>query len=258
MNLTALCTDLKRGCMEKIRLDKFLSSQLNISRTDAKKLIKSKTVTVNKESVSKAEFSVDTVCDKVCVGGKEISYKKYIYIMLNKPKGVVSASVSETDVTVVDLVSENLKRSGLFPAGRLDKDTTGFVLITDDGEFAHNILSPAHHIEKEYEVTLEREVSAQEAESFSRGINLGDILLKPASLEFLKFNGERENKPQYSIVITEGRYHQIKRMFASVGNKVLELNRIRMGGLMLDNSLAPGECRELLNEEVERIILKKI
>ena len=239
--------------MEKIRLDKFLSSQLNISRTDAKKLIKSKTVTVNGAGVSKAEFSVNTAYDKVCVGTKEVSYKKYVYIMLNKPKGVVSASVSDTDVTVVDLVSENLKRSGLFPAGRLDKDTTGFVLITDDGEFAHNILSPAHHVEKEYEVTLEREVSADEINSFAEGINLGDILLKPASLEFLQLNADRENKPQYSIVITEGRYHQIKRMFASTGNKVLELNRIRMGALMLDKSLAAGECRELTEAEVERI-----
>lgn len=244
--------------MEKIRLDKFLSSQLNISRTDAKKLIKSKTVTVNGTGVSKAEFSVNTACDKVCVGSKEVSYKKHIYIMLNKPKGVVSASASETDVTVVDLVSESLKRSGLFPAGRLDKDTTGFVLITDDGEFAHNILSPSHHIEKEYEVTLEREVSGDEISAFSEGINLGDILLKPASLDFLQFNKDREDKPQYSIVITEGRYHQIKRMFASTGNKVLELNRIRMGALRLDKSLDLGECRELSDEEVERIIQRKI
>lgn len=244
--------------MEKIRLDKFLSSQLNISRTDAKKLIKSKAVTVNGDGIAKAEFSVNTACDKVCVGAKEVSYKKHVYIMLNKPKGVVSASSSETDVTVVDLVSENLRRSGLFPAGRLDKDTTGFVLITDDGEFAHNILSPAHHVEKEYEVTLEREVSADEINSFAEGINLGDILLKPASLEFLQLNADRENKPQYSIVITEGRYHQIKRMFASTGNKVLELNRIRMGALKLDKSLAAGECRELSDAEVERIIQRKI
>ncbi len=244
--------------MEKIRLDKFLSSQLNISRTDAKKLIKSKAVTVNGVNVSKAEFSVDTDSDKVCVASKEVTYKKHIYIMLNKPKGVVSASASDTDVTVVDLVSEEFKRSGLFPAGRLDKDTTGFVLITDDGEFAHNILSPSHHIEKEYEVTLEREVTQEEVISFSRGINLGDILLKPASLEFLRFNENRENKPQYSIVITEGRYHQIKRMFASTGNKVLELNRIRMGALMLDKSLPEGKCRELSAEEVQRIIQRKI
>lgn len=244
--------------MEKIRLDKFLSSQMNISRTDAKKLIKSKTVTVNGECISKAEFSVNTACDKVCVGSKAVSYKKHVYIMLNKPKGVVSASASETDITVVDLVSEDLKRSGLFPAGRLDKDTTGFVLITDDGEFAHNILSPSHHVEKEYEVTLEREVTEDEVAAFSDGINLGDILLKPASLEFLCFNAERENKPQYSIVITEGRYHQIKRMFASTGNKVLELNRIRMGALRLDKSLDLGECRELSDEEVDRIIQRKI
>ena len=244
--------------MEKIRLDKFLSSQLNISRTDAKKLIKSKAVTVNGESVARSEFSVNTACDKVCVGAKEVFYKKHVYIMLNKPKGVVSASSCDTDVTVVDLVSGNLRRNGLFPAGRLDKDTTGFVLITDDGEFAHNILSPSHHVEKEYEVTLEREVSQEEINSFAKGINLGDILLKPASLEFLQFNSDRENKPQYSIVITEGRYHQIKRMFASTGNKVLELNRVRMGALRLDKSLSLGECRELSADEIERIIQVKI
>ncbi len=227
-------------------MDKFLSSQLGISRTDAKKMLKSGSVLLNGKKAIRADEQFDPLNSKVCVNGEEITYNKHIYIMLNKPKGVVSASVSPGDVTVVDLVPPELKRAGLFPAGRLDKDTTGFVLITDDGEFAHDILSPSKHIAKTYIVELERVVEPHEYELFENGMQLGDIFLKPASLKQL-------SGLTYEIVITEGRYHQIKRMFASTGNKVMELKRIKMGELELDDSLKEGECRILTDEEIKLI-----
>lgn len=233
---------------DKIRLDKYLSSQLNISRTDAKKLLKTKTVTVNGKPCSDAGLIVDTASDKVCRSGEEIGYKKHIYIMQNKPQGVVSASDSPGDTTVIDILPPELIRSGLFPAGRLDKDTTGFVLITDDGAYAHDILSPAHHVPKTYTVTLERDVTDVEIRLFFDGMTIGEEKFKPAEL-----HKKEADRPVWQITITEGRYHQIKRMFASTDNRVLALHRDKIGGLMLDTDLMPGESRELTNEELEKI-----
>lgn len=233
-----------------IRLDKLLSAQLNISRNDVKKLLSSGTVSVNGITEKKGNAHVDTETDSVKNGCADVIYKKHIYIMLNKPQGVVSASESPGDVTVVDLVPDELKRRGLFPAGRLDKDTTGFVLITDDGEFAHNILSPSRHVAKTYIVETSRLVEESEFELFFNGMNLGDIVLKPASLVHIPLPSAA---CRYEITICEGRYHQIKRMFASTGNKVVSLRRIKIGGLLLDEKLAEGECRELTKEELELI-----
>lgn len=237
--------------MDKIRLDRFLSSQLNLSRSDAKKLLKSKCVTVNGIPALKAEQGIDAETDEVAVYNKIIKYKEHIYIMLNKPQGVVSASRSEEDTTVVDILPEELRRQGLFPAGRLDKDTTGFVLITDDGEFAHDILSPARHVPKTYLVTAERPLSPDEMRRFAEGMLIGDEQFKPASLRFLHEGAD--GLPVYEIILTEGRYHQIKRMFASAGSAVIRLHRTGMGGLMLDEKLSPGQCRELSSEEKKRI-----
>ncbi len=236
--------------MAIIRLDKFLSSQLNISRTDAKKLLRQKGVKVNDISVIKGEFQLDTLKDKVSVNGKYIVYKEYVYIMLNKPKGVVSATEDSDDVTVIDILPDNLKRSGLFPAGRLDKNTTGFVLITDNGAFAHDILSPSHHVPKTYIVDVEREVTSDEFGLFTKGMLIGDELFKPAKLRFLEKNTEN-NSYRYEIIIVEGRYHQIKRMFGSTGNSVVELERIAIGNLSLDRTLKYGEARELTESDIK-------
>lgn len=236
--------------MAIIRLDKLLSSQLNISRTDAKKLLRQKGVRVNGNSVIKGEFQVDTENDSITVNGKPLLYKEHIYIMLNKPKGVVSATEDFSDVTVVDILPDSLKRSGLFPAGRLDKNTTGFVLITDNGAFAHDILSPAHHVPKTYIVDVEREVSSDEFSHFEGGMLIGDELFKPAKLRFLEKNADN-NTFRYEIVIVEGRYHQIKRMFGSTGNPVIELERIAIGKLPLDRNLKPGEAKELTESDIE-------
>lgn len=240
--------------MPKIRLDKYLSSQLNISRTDAKKLLKQKSVSVNDSVAVKADFSVVTECDRVKVNGKAIEYKEFTYIMMNKPKGVVSATEDGKDVTVIDILPNNLKRAGLFPAGRLDKDTTGFVLITDNGAFAHDILSPSHHVKKTYVAGVSKFVSDADMKKFFNGMIIGDEVFKPSELKFLYHNSDDELY-YYEIKIVEGRYHQIKRMFASVGNKVVELKRTHIGGLELDLSLSPGESREISESELKSITL---
>ncbi len=241
---------------EKIRLDKFVSGQLQVSRTDAKKLIKSGSITVNGITVNRPECSIDTDKDSVCKDGHPVSFKKHIYIMLNKPKGVVSASNSPDDKTVIDLVSDELKRKGLFPAGRLDKNTTGFVLITDDGEFAHSILSPSHHVSKEYTVTASVKLSVASLETFAKGVLLSDGITKPAEIEFL--GTDNSSRPLYKVILKEGRYHQIKRMFLSLDSEVIKLRRDAIGALRLDENLPEGGCRELTDEELSLIKQKTI
>lgn len=235
--------------MEKIRLDKFLSTQLNISRTDAKKLIQKKRVTLFPFRAAKSEEQIFPDTDRVLLDGTEISYRKRLYLMLNKPAGFVS-STRDSGPTVLDLVPPKLRRPGLFPAGRLDKDTTGFVLITDDGAFAHDILSPSHHIEKAYFVTLARAVTTDEAMRITQGMTIGEQHLKPAVLRPLPLP---ENPFRYEIVLTEGRYHQIKRMFSALDNHVTSLHRFRMGNVTLDPALEPGACRELTEEEKQSL-----
>lgn len=229
------------------RLDKILASQGTLSRRDVKDLIRKGLVTVNGVVVKDSSQKIDENKDVVFFNGEELTLKKHIYIMLNKPQGVVSASESEQDETVVDLVPDSLYRKGLFPAGRLDKDTTGFVLITDDGDFAHKILSPKNHIFKTYIAGLEHSLGNAEIEMLENGITLGDgTVLKEAKVEII----EDGDKPFVKIMICEGKYHQVKRMFAAAGNKVISLHRSKMGSLELDSTLKPGECREITMEEL--------
>lgn len=236
-----------------LRLDKFISSQLNISRSDAKKMLRKNSVTVNGAVIKKADHILDSKNDVVAVAGKKVEYKKHIYIMLNKPKGVVSASNDLNEKTVIDILPDEFRRNGLFPAGRLDKNTTGFVLITDDGEFAHNILSPAHHVKKTYIAEVETELSSSEMQPFFDGMQIGNEIFKPAEIKFLGKNLQNGNS-RYEVVIVEGRYHQIKRMFAYVSHPVLELERIKIGNLDLDMSLNPGEAREISADELDKLI----
>ena len=227
-----------------MRLDKFISSQGNLSRTDVKKLIKQGAVTVDGTVAARPEMQIEPEKVQVCVDGQVLSYKEHIYIMLNKPEGVVSATEDAEHKTVIDLVPDDLKRDGLFPAGRLDGDTTGFVLITDDGDFAHRILSPKNHIQKTYIAVLADPITADNISELEEGILLRDgTRCLPAIVNEI---GPRE----VEIKICEGKYHQIKRMFAAGGNKVLELKRIAMGGLLLDENLSPGECREITKDEL--------
>ncbi len=232
------------------RIDKILASQGTLSRRDVKDIIKKGRVTLNGTVLKDSGAKVDLNVDVVAVDGEIVTLKKHIYIMMNKPQGVVSASDSETDKTVVDLVPPELYRKGLFPAGRLDKDTTGFVLITDDGDFAHKILSPKNHIFKTYLARLDHTLSSDDIKLLESGITLGDgTTLKEAKLEII----EQGDNPLIKIMICEGKYHQVKRMFAAAGNKVISLHREKMGNLTLDSSLKAGECREITAEELEKI-----
>ena len=235
------------------RLDKILASQGTLSRKEVKEIIRKGRITLNGNVVKDSSVKIDENKDVVTLDGEVLSLKKHIYIMLNKPQGIISASDSDTDETVVDLVPEELFRKGLFPAGRLDKDTTGFVLITDDGDFAHRILSPKNHIFKTYIAELQHKLSEDDINSLENGIVLGDgTELKESKVEVI----EDTDKPLVRIQICEGKYHQVKRMFAATGNKVLSLHREKMGELYLDNDLKPGECREITLDELEKITSK--
>lgn len=232
------------------RLDKILASQGTLSRRDVKEIIKKGRVTLNGTVVRDSAVKVDLNIDTVVIDGEQITLKKHIYIMMNKPQGVISASDSENDETVVDLVPDELFRKGLFPAGRLDKDTTGFVLITDDGDFAHKILSPKNHIFKTYLARLQHELTESDIETLEKGITLSDgTTLKEAKVEIV----ENTETPLIKIMICEGKYHQVKRMFAATGNKVIALHRSKMGELELDPILKPGECREITPEELVKV-----
>lgn len=229
------------------RLDKILSTQLNISRTDAKQMIKKGRVSVNGIPAKSGDVKVADA-DIVAVDGDKISYSRFVYIMMNKPKGVISASDGKGKKTVVDLVPSDMQRRGLFPAGRLDKDTTGFVLLTDDGEFAHSILAPSRHIDKTYVVTLDKPVTPEAVADFRSGMELNGERLMRADAEIIS-----EDATVCRVVLRQGLYHQIKRMFKKHGLTVLELKRVKMGNLPLDDSLLPGECRYLSQKELDLI-----
>ena len=232
------------------RLDKIIANSGTLSRKEVHRLIKSGAVSVNGITTKDRGFCIDPETAEIKINGQAVSLEKYVYIMLNKPEGVVSATKDPTEKTVVDLVPAELKKKILFPAGRLDRNTTGFVLITDNGDFAHKILSPKNHIEKTYQARLAERIDEESLKKVAEGITLGDgTECLPAKVKVLE-DGEN---PLIEIKICEGKYHQIKRMFAAVGNAVIELKRVKMGQLPLDENLAPGECKILSKEEVELI-----
>lgn len=239
--------------MKPERLDKLLAAQSTISRKDVKGLVRKGLVSVNGVVVKSADLKIDIQKDKVSLCGEPVTLTKYSYIMMNKPAGVVSATRDGREKTVVDLVPEYLLRDGLFPAGRLDKDTLGFMLITNDGDFAHRILSPKNHVPKTYVAQLDQPIDQDIISKFEEGFAL-DVKTncKPASLKIIE-TGERE---LVEVILVEGMYHQIKRMFEHFGRKVVHLKRIRMGALYLDEKLEPGECRELTQDELRKITTK--
>mgnify|MGYP000811111364 FL=1 len=232
------------------RLDKLIASQGRFSRREVQELIKNGDVKVNGITVRDRGAKSDDEKDIICVNGEQLDFQRFVYIMLNKPKGVVSATNDKNEKTVIDLVPKEFKGRNLFPAGRLDITTTGFVLVTDDGDFAHRILSPKNHIEKTYEARLAESVTEGQLEAVRNGIELKDgTKCLPAKVTVLA-DGE---KPLVEIKICEGKYHQIKRMFAAAGNGVIELKRTQMGRLTLDPSLKEGECHLLDAHEVQKI-----
>lgn len=227
------------------RLDKILSSRTGLSRKEAKAAISGGKVFVNGKAIRSSETKVGEN-DEIIFGCNKISQKAHLYIVLHKPKGYVSATEDPKQQTVLELVPENLMRSGLFPAGRLDKDTTGLMIITDDGDFAHRILSPKKHVSKKYAVTIDLPVTEAMEKGFAEGIALNDGICKSAKLF-------KTGEYTCEVTLSEGRYHQIKRMFGCFGAKVTELHRLSMGGFSLPEDLLPGECRELTEEELALI-----
>ncbi len=231
------------------RLDKLIALNCNVSRKDARKLIKDAAVSVNSRVCLRAEELVDPEVDNITVKGYNFTVKEHIYIMLNKPQGVISATTDPAKKTVIDIIPPELKRRSLFPAGRLDRDTVGLLIITDDGAFAHKIMSPAHHVFKTYQATLSFPIDENDIRKLEEGITLGDgTECLPAKVKAFTTS---DGLPAAEIKIREGKYHQVKRMFHALGNNVEHLRRIRIGSLRLDTSLEEGECREMTPEELE-------
>lgn len=233
--------------MELIRIDKYLSVARGISRTDAKKLIKDGRVTVDGKAVKRAEEKVSEQSLSVECDGKPIVYKKYIYILMNKPVGILSASSDKRVKTVIDIIPKELKREGLFPVGRLDKTTTGMLIITDDGDFAHRVISPKSNIPKCYYVELDGELAEEKRRKIENGVTLADgTKCRPTKIE-------KETEDKVYITITEGKYHQIKRMFGTVELGVNRLHRVSVGKLTLPKDLIEGNCVEIGPNELNLI-----
>lgn len=235
--------------MNKIRLDKFLANMGIGTRSEVKKIIAKKKVLVNGLIINKSEQKIDTQKDSVFVDGKEVKFIPYEYWMLHKPAGVVSATEDNKDKTVLDLMKKcnSPLWKELFPVGRLDKDTEGLLLITNDGELAHNLLSPKKHVSKVYYAKVEGIVTQKEVEQFANGLVVdSQFKALPARLEIMKSDLQSE----ILLEISEGKFHQVKRMFQAVGKKVIYLKRISMGSLVLDETLMPGEYRKLSEKEV--------
>ncbi|BAC14255.1 16S pseudouridine synthase [Oceanobacillus iheyensis HTE831] len=230
-----------------MRLDKLLSNMGVGSRKEVKQLLKSKRITVNEVIVKDSGMHVDPEYDQIFVDDQLISYQKHIYLMMHKPPGVVSATVDNRDRTVIDLLSADEKKFEPFPVGRLDKDTEGLLLITNDGELAHRLTSPKKHVEKVYIAHISGEFPENIVEQFQEGLTLEDgYQTKPAKLEILN-----KQSKEVKVTITEGKYHQIKRMFIAVGCKVTYLKRVQMANLQLDDSLPIGDFRPLTEDELQ-------
>lgn len=228
------------------RIDKVISTQTGYTRKEVKELIRKKKVLVNGNVINKSDIKIDPKLDKITVDSLNIEVKEYVYLILNKPKGYISATEDRSIPTVLDLVPREYLHRNLFPVGRLDKDTTGLMIITDDGKFAHNILSPQKHVKKVYSVTIDIPITDEMINGFEKGVMLSDGVCKGATLDKTETNTG-------VVTLTEGRYHQIKRMFGCFGAKVIELQRIGMGNLKLPNNLEVGQCRELAPEELKQV-----
>jgi 16S rRNA pseudouridine516 synthase len=234
-------------------MDKLLANMGFGTRKDVKKLMKSGSVHVNGEVVKEAKVHVDPEKDLVTVFGEVVEYKPYIYLMMNKPQGVISATEDNEHETVIDLLLYEHEMYEPFPVGRLDKDTEGFLLITNDGQFSHALMSPKKHVPKTYVATIRGNVTNEDVDRFKQGVELDDgYVTKPGELVIL----EQGPISEIELTITEGKYHQVKRMFEAVDKKVLTLKRTKIGNLELDPELELGTYRELTEEEVEILLGK--
>ena len=233
-----------------MRLDKFISTTTTLSRAEAKKIIK-KGILINDILIKSPDYKIDEFNDQVIVNGNRLVYQKYVYIMMNKPKDTVSATEDAIERTVVDILRDEDRIHKVFPVGRLDKDTEGLMLLTNDGELAHKLISPKKDVEKKYYVEVSGELKNEHLEIVKEGVTLEDgYRCKPARLEILDSS---EGNSKANIFITEGKFHQVKRMMKSLGTTVTYLKRLSIGSLKLDENLKLGDYRYLTEEELNKL-----
>ena len=235
-----------------MRLDKFLANSGIGTRKEVKELLKKRLIKVNDEIVKDGKIHVDENEDTVKYKDEIISYKKFVYIMLNKPNGVISATEDKVHKTVIDLLGDEYRTFEVFPVGRLDIDTEGLLLLTNDGVLSHNLLSPNKHVDKKYYVELEKLLTKMDIDKLEKGVELKNFTTKDAKVEIIE-NGEDSDKIRVYITISEGKFHQVKRMFKAVGNEVKYLKRVKIGTLSLDENLKLGEYRELTEDELTKL-----
>ena len=231
-----------------IRLDKFISDAIPCTRKEASSYIRSRRVTVDGKPALSGDMKIDEKKSVVAFDGKDFSYSKHIYIMLNKPEGLISATEDIREKTVMSLLPESYMTKGLFPAGRLDKDTTGLLILTNDGETAHRLLSPKYNKKKVYKVTAEKPFCDSDIEKLKKGVMLDDGKTKPAELEIT------ENPNIAYMTLTEGRFHEVKRICLALDNLCVKLERVKFAGLCLDTSLERGQWRLLTKEETDLLL----
>ena len=233
-----------------MRLDKFISTTTTLSRAEAKKVIK-KGILINDKLIKTPDYKIDEFKDQVIINGNKLVYQKYVYIMMNKPKDTVSATEDAIERTVVDILRDEDRIYKVFPVGRLDKDTEGLMLLTNDGELAHKLISPKKDVEKKYYVEVSGELKNEHLKIIKEGVILEDgYRCKPARLEILDSS---EGNSKANIFITEGKFHQVKRMMKSLGATVTYLKRLSIGSLKLDENLKLGEYRYLTDDELNKL-----
>ena len=236
-----------------MRLDKFLVACAVGSRTEVKNLLKAGRVTVNGKKEKSAKLQIDEETDEICFDGQKLDYEEFVYYMMNKPQGVISATEDPKHKTVLDLMDDYARAKEVFPVGRLDIDTHGLLLLTNDGKLAHALLSPKRHVDKTYLAQINGVMTDADVETFAQGIPLKDFTCQPAKLELVSIDREKEES-LVRVTIAEGKFHQIKRMVAYCGKEVVDLQRLTMGTLTLDENLKRGEWRRLSKEELEGLL----
>ena len=236
-----------------MRLDKFLVACAVGSRTEVKNFLKTGRVTVNGKKEKSAKLQINEETDEICFDGAKLDYEEFVYYMMNKPQGVISATEDPKHKTVLDLLDDLARSKEVFPVGRLDIDTHGLLLLTNDGKLAHALLSPKRHVDKTYLAQINGVMTDEDIETFAQGIPLKDFTCQPAKLELVSVDTEK-NQSLVRVTIAEGKFHQVKRMVAYCGKEVVDLQRLTMGTLTLDEDLKRGEWRRLSKEELEGLL----
>ena len=236
-----------------MRLDKFLVACAVGSRTEVKNFLKTGRVTVNGKKEKSAKLQIDEETDEICFDGQKLDYEEFVYYMMNKPQGVISATEDPKHKTVLDLLDDYARAKEVFPVGRLDIDTHGLLLLTNDGKLAHALLSPKRHVDKTYLARINGVMTDADVETFAQGVPLKDFTCQPAKLELVSIDREKDQS-LVRVTIAEGKFHQVKRMVAYCGKEVADLQRLTMGTLTLDEELKRGEWRRLSKEELEGLL----